>query len=74
MNPYGRPADSTPIGVRLRALRLLRNRSVPSLAAALHVTPTTIYQWEVGTRMPTVDKVEAYLRAIGESLTIGAPQ
>lgn len=74
MNPYGRPADSIPLGLRLRTLRLAHNRSVRSLAAALHVSTPTIYQWEVGTRMPTVDKVEAYLRAIGESLTIGVPQ
>ncbi len=63
-----------PIGVRLRTLRMAKGRSVRSLAAVLHVTPPTIYQWEVGTRVPTVDKVEAYLRAIGESLVIGVPQ
>lgn len=74
MNPAGRPAATSPIGVRLRTLRMAKGWSVRSLARTLHMTPHAIYQWEVGTRVPTVDKVEAYLRAIGESITIGVPQ
>ena len=74
MNPNGRPEDRDPIGVRLRRLRMAKGRSVKSVAQALRVTTPTIYQWEVGSRMPTVDKVEAYLAAIGESIVLGVLQ
>lgn len=74
MNPEGRPQCTEPIGVRLRRLRLAKGRSVKAVARSLYVTAPTIYQWETGARMPTVDKVEAYLQAIGESIVLGVPQ
>lgn len=62
------------IGVRLRTLREAKGWSRKSIADQLHVTKTCITQWELGYRTPNVDMVDAYLRVIDESLTIGVPR
>lgn len=55
-----------------RSLRVLREdagHSQRSFAAALDVTPPTIYKWEDGTAWPTIRKLPRMAEVLGVSIT-----
>jgi DNA-binding transcriptional regulator YiaG len=42
------------------------------VAHKVHVSPNTVSHWETGHRCPAIPDLDAYLRAVGASITLGA--
>jgi transcriptional regulator with XRE-family HTH domain len=71
-NLYPRTRTTTwPIGERMRAFREDADMTQKAVARRMFVSPRTVRDWEAGRRHPTVLMLEAYLRVVGGSITLG---
>lgn len=67
-----RRTDTWPIGDRMREARRSAGFSQRRVAAALSVSERAVREWESGRRKPRIDILDAYLRLVGGSITLGA--
>ena len=61
------------IGTALKQIRNNKKMTANDIATKAGMTPVSVYNIEAGGRM-SVDSVEAYLKAVGATLTITANQ
>jgi transcriptional regulator with XRE-family HTH domain len=59
------------LGARLAAMRHAAGLLQREVAARLFVAPSTVAQWETGRACPVVQDLDAYLRVVGGSITLG---
>jgi transcriptional regulator with XRE-family HTH domain len=64
-------APHVPLGDMLIKARKASGLSQVAVARALSVHATTVLGWERGYRQPHVDMIDAYLKVVGGSITLG---
>lgn len=60
-----------PIHDRMRAAREASGMTQKAVARRLFVSPNTVTHWESGRRLPHVDMLDAYLKIVGATITLG---
>jgi transcriptional regulator with XRE-family HTH domain len=66
------PTTAIPLAATLLAARKASGLSQKEVARRLFVNATTLTGWESGKRQPHVDMIDAYLKIVGGSITLGA--
>jgi transcriptional regulator with XRE-family HTH domain len=66
--------DSRRLGARLSKFRVAAGLLQRQVAVLVRVSPSTVAMWESGRRTPTVYDLDAYLRVVGGSITLGVSQ
>lgn len=61
------------LGQRMKEARLTAGLTQKAVARRLFVTPATVRCWEGNRRVPSVPMLDAYLRVVGASMTLGVP-
>jgi DNA-binding transcriptional regulator YiaG len=76
--PDGRPTlpikkriNMWPIGEQMREARFDAEMTQTSVAHRLCVSVRTLREWESGRRKPNAEQLDAYLRVVGGSITLG---
>lgn len=59
------------LGAQMRAARNESGLTMKAVARQLFVAVYTVRRWEHGTRMPQVDMLDAYMRAVGGFIVLG---
>lgn len=62
---------SWPIGELMRNARAAADLTQKAVARKLYVTPHTVREWECGRRHPSITMLDAYLRIVGATITLG---
>jgi len=65
--------NNAALGAQLRAFRMAAGLTQREVARRVKVSPNTITHWEGGHRCPMILDLDAYLRVVGASITLGAP-
>jgi transcriptional regulator with XRE-family HTH domain len=71
VNPLTRRVATWPIGEQMREVRADAGRTQRWVGRHLYVSERTVREWECGRRKPTVEMLDAYLRLLGGSITLG---
>jgi DNA-binding transcriptional regulator YiaG len=66
-----RKCATVDLGDQLRAMRVASGLSQRAVARLVHVAPNTVTHWETGHRCPALPDLDAYLRVVGGSITLG---
>ena len=69
--PVRARAPHLPINEQMREARHAAGLTQAVVAKRLFVARTTVKCWEAGLRTPHVDMLDAYLRAVGGTITLG---
>jgi DNA-binding transcriptional regulator YiaG len=70
-NPLTRRTTTWPIGEQMRNARADAGRTQGWVGRQLYVSERTVREWESGRRKPTIEMLDAYLRLLGGSITLG---
>lgn len=62
---------SWPIGAEMRRLREAAGMTQTAVARRMFMTPHAVRTWEAGRRHPGVELLDAYLKIVGGSITLG---
>lgn len=60
-----------PIGQQMKEARQAAGLTQKAVARRLFVTAATVRCWEGDRRMPHIDMLDAYLKVVGASITLG---
>lgn len=73
--PAARPraqAPAIPLGQQMREAREAAGMTQQAVARRIFVGASTVRCWEGGRRTPSVAMLDAYLRVVGATITLGA--
>jgi len=72
--PVSHRTTTWPIGEQMREARFNAELTQKAVARRMFVSPRTVREWESGRRKPTVEMLDAYLKIVKGSITLGVPR